>query len=261
MVELTCETDALADMPDSRPVSLSVILRDAKGVEISWSYGEGHAQPGQPIRTVFMVPVGVATVQPRVLGHGVVGARVRNMRAVRTGNTLPKAGTIADCSFGNGVLRGRVGGAGFEGGGYAHGPHVEAGRRLAVRWTVEELDRRPEADGSVRVDFIQPETLKRWKAIYRAEKDRTTRRARAGWRSSRRRTTRRTSLAASRARAASRFSRRARSSFSGKRDRRGIPTSPARSRTPTSAVPRPHTEWQWAIFAPIYTLLTFPIFH
>ena len=117
------------------------------------------------------------------------------------------------------------------------------------------------ADGTVRVDFIQPETLKRWKAIYRAEKDRTTRRARAGWRSSRRRTTRRTSLAASRARAASRFSRRARSSFSGKRDRRGIPTSPARSRTPTSAVPRPHTEWQWAIFAPIYTLLTFPIFH
>ena len=259
MFELTCETDALADMPDSRPVSLSVILRDAKGVEISWSYGEGHAQPGQSIRTVFMVPVGVATVQPRVLGHGVVGARVRNVRAVRTGNTLPKAGTIADCSFGNGVLRGRVGGAGFE------VENTRTGRTWkpagGSRWTVEELDRRPEADGTVRVDFIQPETLKRWKAIYRVEKDRTTRRARAGWRSSRRRTTRRTSLAASRARAASRFSRRARSSFSGKRDRRGIPTSPARSRTPTSAVPRPHTEWQWAIFAPIYTLLTFPIFH
>ena len=112
--ELTCETEALADMPDSRPVCLSVILRDAKGVEISWSYGEGHAQPGQPIRTVFMVPAGVATIQPRILGGGVTGARVRNVRAVRTGNALPKAGMIADCSFGNGILRGRVGGAGFE---------------------------------------------------------------------------------------------------------------------------------------------------
>ncbi|MBR1587075.1 MAG: hypothetical protein IJ658_02000, partial [Kiritimatiellae bacterium] len=34
--ELTCETEALADMPDSRPVGLSAILRDGKGVEISW---------------------------------------------------------------------------------------------------------------------------------------------------------------------------------------------------------------------------------
>ena len=168
--ELTCETDALADMPESRPVSLSVILRDAKGVEISWSYGEGHAQPGQPIRTVFMVPAGVATVQPRILGGGVTGARVRNVRAVRTGNALPKVGTIADCSFGNGILRGRVGGAGFE------VEDTRTGRTWkpagGSRWTVEELDRRQEADGSICVDFIQPETMKRWKAIYRAEKDR-----------------------------------------------------------------------------------------
>ena len=155
--ELSCETDALADMPDSRPVGLSVILRDAKGVEIFWSYGEGHAQPGQPIRTAFMVPAGVATVQPRILGGGVTGARVRNVRAVRTGNALPKAGTIADCSFGNGVLRGRVGGAGFE------VEDTRTGRTwkpsAGARWTVEELGRRQDADGSVRVDFIQPERV------------------------------------------------------------------------------------------------------
>ena len=30
--ELACETDALADMPNSRSVGLGVILRDAKGV-------------------------------------------------------------------------------------------------------------------------------------------------------------------------------------------------------------------------------------
>ena len=168
--ELACETEALADMPDSRPVGLSVILRDAKGVEISWSYGEGHAQPGQPIRTAFMVPAGVATVQPRILGHGVTAARVQNVRAVRTGNALPKTGTIADCSFGNGFLRGRVGGAGFE------VEDTRTGRTWkpagGSRWTVEELDRRQEADGSVRATFINPETMKSWKAIYRVEKDR-----------------------------------------------------------------------------------------
>ncbi len=49
--ELSCETEPLADMPDSRTVCMSVILRDAKGVEVSWSYGEGHAKPGQPIQS------------------------------------------------------------------------------------------------------------------------------------------------------------------------------------------------------------------
>ena len=168
--ELSCETEPLADMPDSRTVCMSVILRDAKGVEVSWSYGEGHAKPGQPIQTTFMVPRDVATVQPRVLGHGVTAARVRNVRVTRTGNALPKSGLIESCAFANGLLRGRVCGAGFE------VEDVRTGRTWkpagGSRWTVEELDRRQEADGSVRATFINPETMKSWKAIYRVEKDR-----------------------------------------------------------------------------------------
>ena len=104
--ELTCETEPLADMPDSRTVCMSVILRDAKGVEVSWSYGGGYAKPGEPIQTVFMVPDGVATIQPRILGGGVTGARVRNVRVVRTGNALPKTGPLEICTFANGSLRG-----------------------------------------------------------------------------------------------------------------------------------------------------------
>ena len=168
--KLSCETEALADMPDSRTVCMSVILRDAKGVEVSWSYGCGYAKPGEPIQTVFMVPADVATIQPRVIGHGVTAARVRNVRVVRTGNALPKTGTLETCAFANGSLRGRVGGAGFE------VEDTRTGRTwkpvAGSRWAVEELERRVEADGSVRATFINPETMKSWKAIYRAEKDR-----------------------------------------------------------------------------------------
>ena len=168
--ELACETEPLADMPDSRTVCMSVILRDAKGVEISWSYGEGHAKPGQPIQTTFMVPRDVATVQPRVLGHGVTAARVRNVRVARTGNALPKAGPLGSCAFANGSLRGRVCGAGFE------VEDVRTGRTWkpagGSRWAVEELSRQQDADGAIRATFINPETMKCWKAIYRVEKDR-----------------------------------------------------------------------------------------
>ena len=169
--ELTCETEALADMPDSRTVCMSVILRDAKGMEVSWSYGGGYAKPGEPIQTVFMVPAGVATIQPRVIGHGVVGARVRHARVARTGNMVAKAaGPLESCAFANASLRGRVGGAGFE------VEDTRTGRSwkpvAGSRWAVEELERRVEADGSVRATFINPETLKCWKAIYRLEKDR-----------------------------------------------------------------------------------------
>ena len=59
--------------------------------------------------------------------------------------------------------------------------------------------------------------------------------------------TRRTSLAASRARAALRFSRRARSSFSGRQTGTCAgTTSSARSRTPASAGQSPHGEWHEA---------------
>jgi len=168
--ELTCETEALADVPDSRPVFFSVILRDEKGKEISWSYGGAGAKPGLPVKTVFMVPAGVATVQPRVLGNGVSGARIKNTRTVRTGNVLPDAAPLAECGFSNGSLRGSVAGAGFQ---------VEDMRTGRVwrpadgsRCAVEELSRRKESDGSIRVEFIHPETMKRWRAAYRVEKDR-----------------------------------------------------------------------------------------
>ena len=167
--ELRCETEALGDMPDSFPVSLSAILRDANGKELSWSFGTASAKPGNPLKATFMVPAGVTTVQPRLMGKGPVGARVRNVRALRTGNICPKGELEAPCAFAGGSLRGSVSGAGFE------VEDIRTGRKWkpasGLRLTVEEISRRREADGAIRVEFISPETMKRWQAVYRVEKD------------------------------------------------------------------------------------------
>ena len=168
--ELTCETDAIEGVNESRPISLGAVLRDEKGAVLAWSWGGGCASPGRPIKTVFMAPVGVATIQPRVTGVGVTGARVRNVRAVRKGNALPKTAPAGPCALANGFLRVRMDGAGLE------VQDLRTGRTwkpaACARPTSMELERRQDADGTVRVGFIEPETMKRWKAGCRVEKDR-----------------------------------------------------------------------------------------
>ena len=168
--ELACETEALADVPDSCPVRMSAVLRDAKGNVISWSYGTARAKPGRPIRTAFMVPRGVATIQPRVIGAGVTGVRVRNARVAQKENALPKAYPALATIFENGQLRGSVGGAGFK----------VTDKRTGRRWrpcvrqpgTTEEIGRSVEDDGAVCMWYIHPESLMRWRAEYRVAKDR-----------------------------------------------------------------------------------------
>ena len=111
--ELTCETKALSDVPDSRPVCLNAVLRDAQGGVVAWTYASAGARPGKPIRTAFMVPDGVATIQPRVTGNGLCGAHVSNVRVVRTGNALPKGLPARTCVFENDSLSGGVDPSGF----------------------------------------------------------------------------------------------------------------------------------------------------
>ena len=168
--ELSCETEALADVPDSNPVKLSAVLRDENGKVISWSFGTAEAKPGSLVKAAFMVPRGVATIQPRLLGNGVMGARVRNVRAVRTGNALSHPVTALATTFENGQLQGYVGGAGFE----------VTDKRTGRTWRpvggrspeVEEISRMVDDDGTVRMMYIHPESLRRWQASYRVEKDR-----------------------------------------------------------------------------------------
>ena len=47
--ELTCDTDAVDDVPEPQPISLSAVLRDEKGAVLAWAWGGGCARPGRPI--------------------------------------------------------------------------------------------------------------------------------------------------------------------------------------------------------------------
>ena len=168
----SCNTEALADAPGFSPVRFSAILRDESGKEVSWSFGGGNAKPGEPVKTAFMVPRGVATIQPRVLGRGAVGVRVRNarVRRVRSGGTLLNATEGVSTAIGNALLSGSVVGAGFE----------VTDRRTGRTWRpsggrlpeVEEISRTVDKDGTVRMTFIHSESLSRWNAEYKIEKDR-----------------------------------------------------------------------------------------
>ena len=170
MFEMTCDTEALADAPGLSPVKFSAILRDESGKEVSWSFGGGHAKPGEPVKTAFMVPRGVATIQPRLLGRGTVGVRVRNLRVRRTGNELSHPVTALATTFENGQLSGYVGATGFE----------VTDKRTGRTWRpvgkgsfdVEEIARVVDDDGAVRMTYINPESLLRWQSEYKVEKDR-----------------------------------------------------------------------------------------
>ena len=168
--ELSCETEALADVPDSQPVKFGAVLRDENEKVISWLFGDAEARPGSPVKAAFMVPRGVATIQPRLLGNGAAGARVRNVRAVRTGNELSNPAPALATTFENGQLRGSVGGAGFE----------VTDKRTGRTWRpaggmvrgAEETSRTVADDGTVRITYIHPESLVRWHAEYCVDKDR-----------------------------------------------------------------------------------------
>lgn len=168
--ELSCETEALADMPDSQSVSFSAVTRDESGKVLSWSFGAASAKPGKSIKTEFMVPRGVATIQPRFLGNGITGARVRSARVVRTGSMPIDDAPSVKLAFANALLRGSISGAEFQ------VEDIRTGRvwkpYAGTQAYVEEISRRKDSDGTISVEFVSPETLKRWRASYRVEKDR-----------------------------------------------------------------------------------------
>jgi hypothetical protein len=168
--EVTCGTAALADVPDSCPVGLGAVLRDENGKEVSWSFGTVSVKPGNPIKAAFMVPSGVATIQPRVTGRGVAGVRLRDVFAVRTGNILQKDSPMSSCLFTNAFLRGSVTGAGFE------VEDIRTGRKWkpaeSLKLAGDVISCCQDNDGDIiRVDIVIPTSMKRWYAEYNILKD------------------------------------------------------------------------------------------
>ena len=165
--ELSCDTEPLADLQESQPVSVGAVLYGADGKVLNWAYANASAKPGGRLESSFMVPHGVAEVQPRVIGRGITAVRVLNVRAVRKGNAA--SNVQGDCEISAGPLKCRVSSDGFS------VMDARTGRAWApaggTKGSDELVSLRDCGDGSVVAEFVQPETMKRWRATYRAEKD------------------------------------------------------------------------------------------
>ncbi len=167
--ELTCDTEALADVSDAAHVGIGAVLRDSNGKVLSWSFALSKARPGHPIKTAFKVPSGVATVRPRIEGYGATGARLRNARAVRTSRGKWHA-PAGECAFGNGSLRCAVvdGGLRVE--------DVRTGRTwnpsIPLLRETETTGLRTNADGVVCAEMLHLERMKRFRVSFMAESDR-----------------------------------------------------------------------------------------
>lgn len=91
------EYEAWVKMPAVGSASLCVSTWDNAGNNVEWSFGDRpvREQPGwQLVRARFVIPAGVAEIQPRLIGHGPVKlwvddvaiARKSNVNALRTAN-------------------------------------------------------------------------------------------------------------------------------------------------------------------------------
>ena len=89
---LSCESEALSDVSNPQPYTLSATLWNEKGEVMNWVYGTSSARPGQPIVSEFMIPPGGARIEPRVVGAGRTGVLLRNLKVESLGNRLPKNG-------------------------------------------------------------------------------------------------------------------------------------------------------------------------
>ena len=67
-----------------------VVTRRADGEVANWAYASVPVKPGEHGRTEFVVPYGVASVEPRFIGEGPVAAKLSHIVVRRLGNVIGK---------------------------------------------------------------------------------------------------------------------------------------------------------------------------
>ena len=67
---LSCRSEFVTDGAATRPFSMGCILYDAAGNAVSWNWGSASIQPGDSGNSTFLVPNGVAALQPYIFGTG-----------------------------------------------------------------------------------------------------------------------------------------------------------------------------------------------
>jgi len=88
IMETVCKVK-LASKAEWANAETGVILRDAQGKELKWVYGgTSVAAPCEwtELKSRFIIPKGVASMEPRLTGHGAVSAWVDGYAVVRVGS-------------------------------------------------------------------------------------------------------------------------------------------------------------------------------
>ncbi len=96
--EIRCKVKVVSDVVGAR-VETGVILRTVKGEVVNWSYG-GTGLTGSSdwteINTRFIVPRGVATIEPRVIGYERTSISVTDCIVSRVGSLLASRTFLTD---------------------------------------------------------------------------------------------------------------------------------------------------------------------
>ena len=167
----SCSSGKLADGFGVRSFNLSVVTYDAKGKELDWTYAPAEGLPGAEHVATFMIPPGVAAIGPRLVGTGPCGAIVRNLKIERTGNLTASSTKVEDLSLTSPALKATVfaDGRGFSVTDTRTGRTWMPSAEAVGKMVLTALEKT--APHSATADFVDPQSLKRWKAIYTMETD------------------------------------------------------------------------------------------
>ena len=159
---------ALPGAESSSGATCGVVLRDAKGEVLEWGYATLGLPVGKPFVNTFMVPPGVATIQPRFSGMGRCAFALRDVSLDRAkdGRSLCKA----DGSWTAENAQGRL--TVFANGGFAYKP--AAGGRAYASLDAKRVwatDGKRTADGAVEVRLINFQTMDEFSATFRLSPD------------------------------------------------------------------------------------------
>lgn len=168
----TCQSEKLSDSQKSNEACLSVVLRDNQGKVMSWNYGKANILPGKPARAHFLIPKGVAKIEPRVTGWGPSGLTLKDLKIERVANRSEQIRQCSEFVCENDRISLRMDPAN----GCVEVKDLRTGRTwkpepAKVPWLVYQM--RTEKDGRrAVVSFLNQENFQKYDVTYEIEKDR-----------------------------------------------------------------------------------------
>ena len=169
----TVECQAVPGGACMRGASLGAALFDAKSQPVNWMWARAEIRPGGKAAIRYMVPAGVAYMQPRIIGAGNFDAIFSGMEFKADEPVKASAAVAASCTAESATLV-----LSFDG---AAGSLAVTDRRTGRIWKTQ-----PAVSGLLiplvtetvqRVDgfdvaVLEPQTMRHFRAGYRLEKDR-----------------------------------------------------------------------------------------